>query len=334
MVQSQKRLIDATKPIVLVPAYNEAKSIAKVLGDLSHLRRKGLVGHIVVVNDGSSDTTAEIAKKRGADAVINLVKNSGKAMAFFEGLSYCFNNIPKTQLQNAKLVMLDADIKGINEAQLKSLIAPLGLGVASKQKLSTPLLKIGMTVGSIKSNNVDFNHNLSGQRAFRLAELKPIVERPQVARRLLGSIEYRRGYGLETFLNYYFTRQPELEEIRNLGVIKPKNKFSFRAAIVPTKISAGIGTIYKERPGRNTIDHKRFLEELWGADIIFADRAKLASDLNERRLKLHNLEVSKAKKRKILAKRMLERKARLAVQNKLVATIAPRPEKFIAFRKK
>jgi len=330
MTQMQK-LIDASKPVVLIPAYNEAKSIAKLLGDLSHLRRQGVIGHIVVVNDGSVDKTREIALKRGADAVINLKQNSGKAMAFFEGLSYYVNSIPKSQIQNARMVLLDADLKGINAKQINELVAPLGNGVFSKKKFALEVPKIGMTIGTVKS---DIDQNLSGQRGFRIAELRPLIERPQLTRRLLGSTEHRRGYGLETFLNYYFTRQPKVENISELGSKKQSNRFSYRAAIVPTKIPAGLGTIYQERPGRNTLDHKRFIEELWSADIVFADRAKLAKDLNVRRLKMHDLKVSAARKAKFLQKRVLERKARLDAQNRLVGTISPRPEKIIVFKKK
>lgn len=331
MTLTQRKGIDATKPIVLIPAYNEAKSIAKVLGDLSHLRRKGIVGHIVVVNDGSLDNTTEIALKRGANAVIKLKKNSGKAMAFFEGLSYCLNNVPKAQIANAKLVLLDADLKGITEKQIKGLVAPLGNTISSKKKFSLEVPKIGMTIGTVKG---DINQNLSGQRGFKLAELKPLAERPQLMRRLLGSTEHRRGYGLETFLNYYFTRQPTVENISELESKRQANRFAYRAAIVPTIISAGIGTIYQERPGRNTMDHKRFIEELWGSEVVFADRAKLAKELNAKRLKMHELKVSSTRKKLFLKKRALERKSRLDSQNRLVGTIAPRPGNVVLLRKR
>lgn len=46
----------------IVPAYNEEKTIGQVLADL-----KNYVDKIIVVNDGSNDRTAEIAKSLGAE---------------------------------------------------------------------------------------------------------------------------------------------------------------------------------------------------------------------------------------------------------------------------
>ncbi|MEM7009732.1 MAG: glycosyltransferase, partial [Thermodesulfobacteriota bacterium] len=52
------------KPIVLViiPAYNEQESIAKVIADIP----KDLVSEVVVVNNNSSDKTSEVAQSAGA----------------------------------------------------------------------------------------------------------------------------------------------------------------------------------------------------------------------------------------------------------------------------
>src|SRR3990172_3761198 len=49
------------KVIVVMPAYNAAKTIAKTVGDLP----KGLVSEIIVVDDHSTDETVNAAKKLG-----------------------------------------------------------------------------------------------------------------------------------------------------------------------------------------------------------------------------------------------------------------------------
>ncbi|NNM24298.1 MAG: glycosyltransferase, partial [Flavobacteriaceae bacterium] len=46
---------------VIIPAHNEAKSIGKVIADIP-----SLVSEVIVVNNGSSDNTAEVAKAAGA----------------------------------------------------------------------------------------------------------------------------------------------------------------------------------------------------------------------------------------------------------------------------
>ncbi|MFM8001213.1 MAG: glycosyltransferase, partial [Actinomycetota bacterium] len=60
-----------TRPLVLVPALNEQATIAEVVRSI---RDHGL--NVVVINDGSSDQTAELAKNAGA-VVLNLKVNLG-----------------------------------------------------------------------------------------------------------------------------------------------------------------------------------------------------------------------------------------------------------------
>ena len=48
---------------VIIPAFNEAESIIKVLSDIP----KSLVGEVVVVDNNSTDATAENAGKAGAE---------------------------------------------------------------------------------------------------------------------------------------------------------------------------------------------------------------------------------------------------------------------------
>jgi len=68
--------------VICVPAYNEEKSIAKLIVDLKKYSNK-----IIVVDDGSSDYTSKIAMELGVD-VIQHEKNYGKGAA----LKTCFTN--------------------------------------------------------------------------------------------------------------------------------------------------------------------------------------------------------------------------------------------------
>lgn len=61
--------------VACIPAFNEEKTIAKVV-----LQTKKYVNKIVVCDDGSSDMTGEIARKLGAD-VIRHERNLGKGAA-------------------------------------------------------------------------------------------------------------------------------------------------------------------------------------------------------------------------------------------------------------
>lgn len=72
---------------VVVPAYNEAKNIGRVISGLfSH----GLE-NIIVVDDGSSDNTAEVAKLAGATVLKHEV-NRGQGASLQTGNEHAFNS--------------------------------------------------------------------------------------------------------------------------------------------------------------------------------------------------------------------------------------------------
>lgn len=75
------------KILIIVPAYNEEKSIAKVITDL----RKHGYNNVALVDDGSKDSTAEIAKKLGVK-VLKHVLNRGLGAALGTGLEYARRN--------------------------------------------------------------------------------------------------------------------------------------------------------------------------------------------------------------------------------------------------
>lgn len=82
--------------VVTIPAYNEERTIRQVLNDVrSVMRKNGYNYKLLVVDDGSTDKTAEIANQEGA-VVVSHPKNYGLAETF------------RTEMQNA--LKLNADI--------------------------------------------------------------------------------------------------------------------------------------------------------------------------------------------------------------------------------
>lgn len=72
--------------LVIVPAYNEEESIVRVI---ENLKKHYAAYDYVVINDGSSDNTAELCRKMGYE-LIDLPVNLGLAGAFQTGLKYAY----------------------------------------------------------------------------------------------------------------------------------------------------------------------------------------------------------------------------------------------------
>jgi glycosyltransferase involved in cell wall biosynthesis len=64
-----------SKAVVVIPAYNEEDSIGRVVGEIS----KDWVEEIIVVDNGSSDSTARVAAKNGAKVVSESRRGYGSA---------------------------------------------------------------------------------------------------------------------------------------------------------------------------------------------------------------------------------------------------------------
>jgi len=77
------------KLLIQIPAYNEAEVLPETIRSLP----RAIAGvdqiEVLVVDDGSSDGTAEVAKTAGADHVVRLPRHQGLARAFVAGLEGC-----------------------------------------------------------------------------------------------------------------------------------------------------------------------------------------------------------------------------------------------------
>jgi glycosyltransferase involved in cell wall biosynthesis len=74
------------KLVIQIPCHNEEKTLPQTLGELP--RSLSGVDQVdwLVIDDGSTDRTAEVAESLGADHVVRLRKNQGLAKAFMAGL--------------------------------------------------------------------------------------------------------------------------------------------------------------------------------------------------------------------------------------------------------
>ena len=74
------------RTVAVIPAYNEADTIGPVIEETL-----GHVDHVVVVDDGSSDETARIAREHGASVIEHAV-NTGVGGAVRTGYRYAIRN--------------------------------------------------------------------------------------------------------------------------------------------------------------------------------------------------------------------------------------------------
>ena len=98
---------------VIIPAYNEEKSIIKVIQDVP-----SIVNEIIIVDNNSSDQTAKNAQEAGAKVLTEIKKGYGNAC--LKGISYVKSQTHKTDI----IVFLDGDFSDYPE-ELTKLIAPI-----------------------------------------------------------------------------------------------------------------------------------------------------------------------------------------------------------------
>lgn len=106
----------------LVPAYNEAPRIGRVLEVA--LATPG-IDEVIVIDDGSRDDTVAVAEGFAADhaalRVLRQPENRGKTQAVARGVA---------EASGTHLLLLDSDLIGLTPDSLVTLIAPVAAGVA------------------------------------------------------------------------------------------------------------------------------------------------------------------------------------------------------------
>ena len=151
------------KIIVGMPAYNEEKYVGSVV-----LQAKQFGNEVIVVDDGSSDRTAKIARLAGA-MVIQHTKNEGYGAAIQDILA-------EAKKRNADvLVILDADSQH-NPEEIPSLVKPISEG-------------FDIVIGSRKSTDIPrFRH--AGQRV--LSSLTNVLSEKKISDTESGFRAYSR----------------------------------------------------------------------------------------------------------------------------------------------
>ena len=141
---------------IVIPAFNEETTVAEVVRVASESR----LGTVYVIDDGSSDNTAQAATRAGA-TVIRLPENLGKGGVLHHAAVNLRENV---------LVLLDADLVGLTPEHIHALAEPVLAG------------EVDMTRGLFSGGRLQTTlaqylaPQLSGQRAILRDKLAAVCE--------------------------------------------------------------------------------------------------------------------------------------------------------------
>lgn len=80
------------KLIIQIPCYNEEETLAIALNALPRKMEGIDVIEYLIINDGSTDKTVEVARDWGVNYVVNFKRNKGLAKGFMAGVDACLRN--------------------------------------------------------------------------------------------------------------------------------------------------------------------------------------------------------------------------------------------------
>ncbi|HEX9941560.1 MAG TPA: glycosyltransferase family 2 protein [Thermoanaerobaculia bacterium] len=155
----------------IVPAYNEEATLTEVL---SVLKAAPAIQEVLVVSDGSTDGTVEIARAMGL-RTIHLLRNHGKGRAMAVGVAHTDADI---------LLFVDGDILNLTVDLLDRLIEPV---LSGRSDMNVGIRHRGRTINAVQSHTGPL---LSGIRCLRREVFEVVPE------------SHLEGFAIETGLNW------------------------------------------------------------------------------------------------------------------------------------
>ena len=159
------------KLIIQIPCYNEAQTLEIALNDLPKKMDGIDIIEYLIINDGSQDNTAEVAKNWGVHYIVNFAQNRGLAHGFMAGIDASLRNGADI------IVNTDADNQYCG-ADIEKLVKPILAGTADivvgerpidDTEHFSPLKKKLQHIGSYvvrKASGTDIPDAPSGFRAY------------------------------------------------------------------------------------------------------------------------------------------------------------------------
>lgn len=163
----------------IVCAFNEEETLPGVVRALIGAEE---VNELVVINDGSTDSTGATLKEFANNPKVRIIEfphNRGKGFAMAEGIE---------KAQSEILLFVDADLLNFEKHYVPPLLSPIFEG------------KADMVIGHPTENMFDEKLNpfrsLAGERVVYRKDIFPLTEAIRNSR-----------YGVETLINLYYSAQ-------------------------------------------------------------------------------------------------------------------------------
>jgi glycosyltransferase involved in cell wall biosynthesis len=159
------------KLIIQIPCYNEESVLGDTLADLPKKSEGVDVIETLIIDDGSTDSTVEVARNNGVNHIVSFTHNHGLACAFAAGIEKCL------ELGADIIVNTDADNQYKGQ-DIDRLIMPILKGEADivvgdrqtdKIKNFSPFKKLLQRIGSAfvrRISDAQVADTVSGFRAY------------------------------------------------------------------------------------------------------------------------------------------------------------------------
>jgi glycosyltransferase involved in cell wall biosynthesis len=184
------------KIAAIICAFNEEKTIKEVTATACDY----FFDEIIVVNDGSTDRTADIlAELSGLPRLkcITLPENKGKGYAMATGVENSTSEI---------IVFIDADLSNLKEEHFEQLLTPIFNN------------ECDMVLGQATETLINYKFNpfksFTGERAMLKKDIMPILEEMKTSK-----------FGVETLINLYFQAHEKSVKYTMLEGLKHPTKF-------------------------------------------------------------------------------------------------------------
>lgn len=173
---------------VILPCFNEDHRIIPIINQIKKVK---LVNEIIVIDDGSRESTKKILKKITGIKLITHLQNKGKTEALKTGINNSKSDI---------IAFIDSDLKNFNNYHLKTLLDPV-------LKNKYDLILGEMEKAPFHTKITNFSIAFTGQRAVKKELLIKHSE-----------IFNQKGYLVEASMNKIFFGKYKVAKVCLKGV--------------------------------------------------------------------------------------------------------------------